>query len=938
MRSVGLLLFLLAGPVHGSDPGSVEFFESKIRPVLHEHCLPCHGGDAKKGPKGGLRMTGRDELLKGGDSGPAIVSGDPTKSRLIDAVGYLNPDLQMPPKGKLPAAAIADLTAWVKAGATWPKDAAAAAGGEKSFDLPARKAGHWAWHPIKALPAPGVKDAAWPRTDSDRFLLAKLEAKGLKPAPDSDPYTLLRRVYLALTGLPPTPAEVEAFAKDPRLEPVVDRLLASPHFGERWARHWLDLVRYAETKGHEFDSNIPNAYLYRDYVIRAFNADVPYDKFVTEHVAGDLIREPRTNPADQSEESIVGTAFWFLGEEVHSPVDIRQDQADRFDNRIDVFGKTFLGLTVACARCHDHKFDAISTKDYYSLFAMLESSGYRLARVDRRAALERWPLLNEFFRMRPRPRQDQNIPPGPNVVVDYARPAPGQWLTDGPAFGGGPVPVGGTWYAKGEKGYEPRRAGRGAAYYNRVFDDLKPSAGTLLDAGALGKRMRAGRTLRTPAFVIDRGPVHVLVRGAGTSYAAVAQHSMISGPLHGKLIKEIPKSADFRWVTHDLSNYRGLVCHLEFTPAGDSEFAVAAVVQGETPPADPESIPEPVSARNAVATEWTKSSPKQSRLVPAMWDGTTVTDHVFARGNPKTPGEAVAPRFLEAVSGVAPFAMPGSGRLELAGRMTDPAVTPLVPRVMVNRVWHHLFGRGIVPSVDNFGVMGEAPTHPELLDFLADRFAKDGWSVKKLIRTLVLSRAYAMSSAAEPEAEKNDPKNDLFHRANIRRLDAEVIRDSMLAVSAKLDPKLYGPSVPIHLTPFMDGRGKPGKSGPLDGEGRRSIYVEVRRNFLNPFLLAFDFPIPFSTVGRRQVSNVPAQALILMNDPFVHEMANAWGKKLAGSGDDGIRTIYLAALTRPATDEEVKACRDFLGESPGEKQWAELAHAVFNAKEFVFQR
>jgi hypothetical protein len=803
---------------------------------------------------------------------------------------------------------------------------------------------------------PVVKDAAWPRGDVDRLILSKLEAKGLKPAPDADSYSLLRRVYLDLIGLPPTPTEVAEFIRESErrtphsaLESVVDRLLASPHFGERWARHWLDLVRYAETKGHEFDSHIPNAWLYRDYVIRAFNADVPYDRFVTEHVAGDLI--PMAGLDNRRKELIVGTAFWFLGEEVHSPVDIRQDQADRFDNRIDVFGKTFLGLTIACARCHDHKFDAISSKDYYSLFAVLESSGYRLTRAGNwrygdPSQGNLYDVMTEKGWWNIPPANEPNVPPGPEVVVDYGKCEPGQWISDGQAFGYRPVTAGHYWWAKSADGMEARPATRTAAYYRRAFDQLKPDPTSQLDPGALGKRMRAGRTLRTPSFTVRQGPVHILVKGAGLSYAAVAQHSMISGPLHGKLIKEFPMADQFRWVTQDLSNYRGLTCHLELTPSGDDEFAVAAVVQGEKPPR--ESSERNVEANGSgpgpdwvkLVNVWAKSTWEPVRLVPAMWDGTTVKDHVFVRGNPKTPGEEVSPRFLEALAGPAPFKSSGSGRLELAKQMTDPAVTPLVPRVMVNRVWHHLFGRGIVPSVDNFGVLGEPPTHPELLDFLADRFVKDGWSVKKLIRTLVLSRAYAMSSAVE-DGDKLDPKNDLFHRANLRRLEAEVIRDSMLAVSGRLDPKMFGPSVPVHLTPFMDGRGKPDKSGPLDGAGRRSIYLEVRRNFLNPFLLAFDFPIPFSTVGRRQVSNVPAQALILMNDPFVYDVAKAWGKKLAagdGSIEDRVKGVYLSAFGRQSIDDEVKVCLEFLGEKPDEKRWADLAHAVFNTKEFIFLR
>src|SRR5262245_30460136 len=366
------------------DAAALEFFEKKVRPVLVEHCFKCHSTQAKK-LRGGLHLDSRQGFLTGGDSGPALVPGQPEKSRIVEAVRYGNVDLRMPPRGKLPDTVVADLATWVKMGAPWPQDDTPKTTSKSGFDLQKRKREHWAWQPIRPQSPPAVRDKTWAHDPVDRFLLAKLEEKGLSPAPPADRRTLLRRVSFDLVGLPPSPAEVEAFVWDESpngFEKVVDRLLASPHFGERWGRHWLDLVRYGETRGHEFDPNIPNAHQYRDYVLRAFNDDVPYNQFVTEHIAGDLLEKPRLHPAQGFNESILGTGFWFLGEEVHSPVDIRQDQADRFDNRIDVMTKTFLGLTVACARCHDHKFDAISTRDYYALFGFLASSSYRQARFD----------------------------------------------------------------------------------------------------------------------------------------------------------------------------------------------------------------------------------------------------------------------------------------------------------------------------------------------------------------------------------------------------------------------------------------------------------------------------------------------------------------------------------------------------------------------------
>ncbi len=1074
MVRLAVLLGLVA-PAFGAEPaGTPEFFEAKVRPVLVEHCLKCHGGDKAKAPKGGLRVDGRAALIKGGDSGPALMPGEPAKSRLVEAINFQNADLQMPPKGKLADAIIADLTAWVKAGAVWPDDKPEAATSPNGIDIAKRKAEHWAWQPVRPTNPPAVKDAAWPNSPIDRFILAKLEEKGLKPAGPADRRSWIRRVTFDLIGLPPTPAEIDAFLADSANDAerkVVTRLLDSPHFGERWARHWLDLVRYAESRGHEIDPIIPNAFQYRDYVIRALNADVPYDQFVREHLAGDLLATPRTHSKDKSNESIVGTGFWFLGEEVHSPVDIRQDQADRFDNRIDVFAKTFLGLTVSCARCHDHKFDAISQRDYYALYGIVESSGYRLARFDsmdanrkvsarlaehdrtagskvastlaerigstkelgsqllaaaealkagkdystkaRAIARDRkldvdavagWADLLSQAIEDPRhsfhalARRAVNRPIDPTkpakspveVVIDYARSTPAEWYPDEGSFGPAPAQFG-SLAVDGSKFVDVS-----AATYDRVWDKLTIAPGSENDTGAIGRRVRAGRTLRTPTFRVTAGRVHYLVRGAGMAYAAVAGHTLIHGPLHGHLVTEFPAQPTFRWVSHDLSAYKGQFTHIEFTPAA-GELAVAMVVQGDVAPPVPgvEPLVKDAATLEDLANEYSrvvsdsierwKSTPPnsaveaalanvllkrtkslepllaelaaarakiadglmtRSRLALATWDANGVDENVFIRGSPKGVGERVPRRFLEALSGTNAIGSPGSGRLELANTISDPTKNPFVARVQVNRIWHHLFGRGLVASVDNFGQLGEVPTHPELLDFLADRYVSEGWSTKRLIADLVLSRTYRMATVGDPGSASADPSNLLLHRARLKRLDGESIRDSMLAISGRLDRTPFGPGVPIHLTPFLDGRGRPG-TGPLDGNGRRSIYLAIRRNFLAPMLLAFDTPIPFSTVGRRQVSNVPAQALILMNDPFVHQQAALWAKTALarpGPSADRVRDMYLTAYGRTPTPDEVAACVRFVTEqstrygpkSDEAKAWADLAHTLFNAKEFVY--
>jgi hypothetical protein len=1109
-RLATLGCLLLAATARAAEPPAeqAEFFEKKVRPVLVEHCFKCHSGQGKV--KGGLRLDSRTAVLKGGDNGPAIVPGSPERSRLVEAVSYKNAELTMPPKGKLPDAVLADLAAWVGMGALWPGGRTeAGAGTRDSFDIAKRKREHWCWQPVRAVAPPQVRDGAWPRDPSDRFILAKLEENGLRPAPPADRRTWLRRVTFDLIGLPPTPEEIEAFLKDESpgaCEKVVDRLLGSPHFGERWARHWLDLVRYAETRGHEFDPNIPNAYQYRDYVIRALNADVPYDQFVREHVAGDLLPNPRRHATEGFNESIIGSGFWFLGEEVHSPVDVRQDQADRFDNRIDVLGKTFLGLTVACARCHDHKFDAISTQDYYALYGVLSSSNYRLARFDSldhnravaddlakararartetskalaaatRPAVERladyllavreallrpepdcetvaaahkldatllhewlsaalsaardpgdplhaWALiaadpqakdekrLAELLRpaiedMRRREAAADAALKGAQVIIDYGKSAPADWMPDGAAFGPGPARPGDVRLSGGLA----RFVERGAAEYDRAFDVLRLAPGAETDPGALGRiTVRSGRTLCTPTFKLTTGKIYSLVRGAGAVYAAVGSHVEIDGPLHGQLVTSLPAGDEFHWVGQDLTRYKGLDAHLEFTAAPGTDFAVALVVQAEQTPGpldrpsrlllklldeakSPEAlatgyarlfadvtkhlaaggvsctddarlagwlarhpellggakaVQEKVAALGAEERRIAAGIKAESRLAPAMLDGSGVDEHVFVRGSPKAEGAPAPRRLLEALAGPKPLAPArGSGRLELARQMTDPAVNPLVARVMVNRVWHHLFGRGIVASVDNFGVLGEAPTHPELLDYLADRFVKEGWSLKTLIRALVLSSTYRLASEPSPEAEKADPSDLLLHRMRLRRLEGEAIRDAMLAVSGRLDQKEYGPSVPIHLTPFLEGRGRPA-SGPLDGDGRRSLYLAVRRNFLSPFLLAFDTPIPFSTMGRRSVSNVPAQALILMNDPFVYQQAEAWSRRVLSyprTPAERVNGMYVSAFGRPPTDDERAACLAFLngqasryGVAPDDaRAWADLAHTLFNVKEFIF--
>lgn len=1285
------------------DPADVEFFTAKVKPLLEARCFECHGPETKV-LKGGLSLASRLAMLRGGDSGPVIVPGKPNESLLVKAINYV--DFEMPPKSRMPDGEIAILTEWVKRGAPWSvsKDDPVIDKKLDVFPLAERKAKHWAWQPIAHREIPKVLQpftadsksnaAAFRNSDDiDQFILAKLEGHGLSHATPADRRTLLRRVYFALIGLPPTPAEADEFLADnaptrEALARVVDRLLDSPHFGERWGRHWLDLVRYAETLGHEFDFPLHHAHQYRDYVIRAFNADVPYDRFVVEHVAGDLmgveeggrrggeeekdksrstssspppllpsslLTLARRHPTDGYNESIIGTGFWFLGEDKHAPVDVKGEQAARIDNQLDVFSKTFMAMTVACARCHDHKFDAITTRDYYSLAGFLQSSRRQTAYLDpggkidaavsqlkkRRRESVATPDENvsayllaarEVLYGTPQPGDRANDPAVADEVFDdfEAEKFSNKWVAEGPAFertemgaaknqmpvagfdgqrllnsylgsdgntgkltskpfvirhsairfliGGGNharqtcfnLKVGGQvvqtatgknderlepavwdvslWLGKeavlevvdqhqggwghinldqivftNGKGLSSRRpveivarernldvnsllrwvgllqsdvvkspshplwllhefaqlsteenaaanqakfaakqqqlAERTVAEQKRAdetatkpelfanfssvtFKDLQhgraeksdietqnsdpnskpnqvwfatgwafgdqPEANGIAHSGKLHPRLRG--VLRSPTFTITQPQILYRVAGKNARIRLVIdgyQMMDFSGLLFGGTTFDVNTDGKWVWMREasDLQNHLGHRAYIELIDDGDGWIACEEIrftSGGPEPIAAPHSnhaklltdpalrsiddLAKALGAQSAslssviAAGEQIESLPVDipdpMRSI-AICDGNAVDENVFIRGSHKNLGPVTARRDLEALGGLAvePIHEPnGSGRLQLALRMVDSKINPFVPRVAVNRVWHHLFGRGIVESVDNFGVLGKEPTHPELLDHLAETFVADGWSLKRLIRRIVLTNTWQMASdmghdsnvpdsdqrANEGNQRKHvenvlhvDPQNLWLHRAPILRLEGEAIRDSMLLIAGRLDRKTLGSPVPIHLTSFMQGRGRPGNSGPLDGDGRRSIYISVNRNFLSPMMLAFDTPIPFTAIGRRNVSNVPAQALILLNDPFVLDMSKRWAERVLKEQPDltpeqRIERLYLDAFTRSASTVERTEGLAFLQEQAKSynlaadtwhkhsQVWTDLCHVLFNVKEFVF--
>lgn len=935
---VSLLLHFGVAPLCSAEKFSSEqlaFFEKKIRPVLADKCHKCHSVTSKK-LKADLYLDTREGLLKGGDSGPALVPGDPEKSLLIEVIRYEDTDMEMPPKSKLPDAVIADFENWVKNGAAWPDEAPPTPGDNAiAFDLEKRKSEHWSWKPLAPAPrAPGF---------IDQLVGERLKEAKLRPAPHAEPSTLLRRLTFDLTGLPPTAEEIkayeQAYAKDPEaaIGAEVDRLLSSPHFGERWGRHWLDLMRYAESHGHEFDYPIHNAHHYRDYVIRAINADVPYDHFIAEHIAGDLLPKPRINPENQTNESIIGTGFWYLGEAVHAPTDVRLDEADRIDNMVDTFSKSFLGLSISCARCHDHKFDAISIDDYYSLTGYLQSTRRNEHKQDpggkiaagtaevQKVAAAGNKILNQTSSSPPK-----NLPEG--ILL----PTNSRWFPSGHAFGDSFIPALG-WNAV-----------KNAVTEYPVYDSSR-----------YGENLYG--VLRTPTFEITGDRVHLYIKGNAQVRLIIDGYFMqpFNGLLFGGTRKDVKNGDKWQWVTlasKDIAQKAGQKAYLEIIDNGGGSVAVRAVCTSRDVPKLEEIFPpNPKAAElqqkfasqltdlSKKANEISKTIPNPAATILSVTDGTPENDFVHIRGSHKNLGKEVPRRFLTALGGeeIAP-SKNSSGRLKLAEQVVS-RTNPLTSRVAANRIWHHLFGRGIVPTVDDFGPMGIEPSHPELLDTLAASLIESKWSRKDFIRQIVLSNTYRQSANPHPELSSQyladtDPENILLYKAPVRRLQAEAIRDSMLAISGRLDPKLYGNSVPVHLTSFMQGRGRP-KSGPLDGAGRRSIYTSIRRNFLPPMMLAFDMPSPFSAVARRTVSNVPAQALTLMNDPFVVSEAKRWAESTANIEEDRnrIETMFQQAFARHPSQDELKTALAWIQTHPAKKTaWQDFAHSLWNAKEFIF--
>jgi hypothetical protein len=767
------LVLILPSPAQAQIPKMAQetFFEAKIRPVLADVCFKCHGG-AKTSR--GLRVDTRGALLQGGESGPAVKPGDPDASLLLQALRHSKDDLRMPPDQKLPDHVLKDFAAWIKQGAFWPQGMMARA------TFTSEK--HWAYRAVQGL-APPDDSTGWARHPVDRFIIAKLRAQGLVPVGRAERRALVRRATFDLIGLPPTPEEVEAFAQDEApdaLAKVVDRLLASPRYGERWGRHWMDVVRYADTAGDNADYPIPEIHRYRDWIIDAFNADMPYDQFVQEQLAGDLLA--KNGPPDKYAGQVIATGFLALARRyATAPFEFWHLS---LEDAIDTTGQAFLGLSLRCARCHDHKFDPVTRADYYGLYAIFASTVFPYAG-------------SEEFASKNSPRQ--NFVP---LVLD---------------------------------------AGVKIAGYQQRLKEL-----SALLAKDMKKEQQA---LREEQRVLHR----------------------LGAPL---------------------------------------DLPVAYAVQ----------------------------------------DGKVAEVRIHLQGDPDKPGPT-APRYVPKFIEGEPVKFPekGSGRLELARWLTRPD-HPLTARVLVNRIWQHHFGRGLVATPNNFGLRGERPSHPELLDHLAAEFLRHNWSIKWLHRYIMSSETYQLASEPFAELVAKDPSNIWLGHYPRRRLDAEALRDALLAVSGKLDCARPGaqPFPPItkwgwtQHAPFKD----------IYPSNHRSVYLMTQRFQKHPFLALFDGPDTNASTGQRADSLLPLQALYLMNDPFVHEQAEGFARRLTARAAEPERRIawaYQFAWGRPPTMSEVargiaylERCADELrrAQTPEERVeldvWTSYARVLLAANEFVF--
>jgi mono/diheme cytochrome c family protein len=887
---LGSTVLILASVAAQAATGAagVEFFEKKIRPVLIENCYKCHSAADNK-VKGGLSLDTREAVLKGGDTGPSIVPGDVEKSLLIKAVRYTDPDLQMPPKDKkLSGEQIADLEAWVKMGAPDPRTNGAKIA-TSVISEEARK--HWAYQPVRSPALPTVKNRSWVQQPLDQFVLAKLEAKKLQPSPRADKRTLIRRATYDLLGLPPTVAEVDAFVADQSpdaYEKLVDRLLASKHYGERWGRYWLDIARYADTKGYVFEEErrYPYSYTYRDYVIRALNEDLPYDQFIIQQIAADLL------PLGEDKRPLAAMGFLTLGRR------FLNNQPDIIDDRIDVVTRGLMGMTVACARCHDHKFDPVPTKDYYSLYGIFASSeepGEKPLLGDKSMPKQYPEYLAEKEKREAEAKKFRLEKEA--ELLGKLRAQVGEFMLAAADSKGLDKEK------KDSLARERKLNGRLVTRWGeRVAKKNDPVFGPWAALVALPKTnfTEAAKPLAAQ-FAANQGTNQLNPLVAALFNTPPASLKEVS-ERYDKLFEETDK----QWL--ELTKEKSSATAL----ADKDRESLRQVLYAEASPFRMDSD-EMYRMFDTPAQQKTRALKRKIDELDATHAGAPpramamkdkanpVEPVVFVRGNAGNPGPKVPRQFLEILSGEKrePFKK-GSGRLDLA-RAIASTNNPLTARVMVNRVWSYHFGAPLVRTPSDFGTRTEAPTNPELLDYLASQFMANGWSLKKLHRAMMLSATYQQGSDENAAKAKIDPANDFFWRQNRHRLDFEAMRDTLLTVSGKLDPAMGGNAVDITTEPFAT---------------RRSVYAFIERQNLPGLFRTFDFASPDATSPSRFYTTVPQQALFLLNSPFVVQQAQAFlarpEVKSATDDEQRIKHLYRAAFQRAPEPEEIQLGKQYV--------------------------
>ncbi len=934
-----------------------EFFETRIRPLLSTKCFSCHGSEMQMAK---LNLSTAAAFYKGGESGPVVVKGEPESSRLIQAINYQG-QIKMPPSGRLKDEELADLVAWVKMGAPWvdAKPAEWVSEKPKGYQFTEEQKKFWAFQPIRDFSPPPVRNVAWCTSPIDRFILAGLEENGLLPARPAGKLALLRRATFDLTGLPPTEQEIESFLSDSSSEAfarVIDRLLASPRYGERWGRHWLDVVRYADSAGADEDIRYPYAYRYRDYVIEAFNKDLPYTEFIRQQLAGDLL--PAQKPGDVNVTGIVATGFFQVGPKLLAEQDKPKMVYDMVDEQLDVASRAFMGLTVACARCHDHKFDPIPTKDYYSL-ASIFASTKSLSKVEGTVSqLYFAPLVPKDVADRYNKHQDR-IKSKQDEVQDVIDAEAELHAAD--LFKQMPRYLPAAWQ------YENRPGALGSLKLSdfadkqrldelvleRWIEYLKPAVDVrphlkqwyqaVEAATAELQRSETSQQLPVPpssllevarTFQKELETLSVERRKASEEHKAKVKEARRQGtPGPDRVNLDV---ARMRFLT-DVTGAKGPLSLPEVET--ERQFSVASQTLLKQLRADLEDLK--------------KASPPEPPMACAVTEGTPVNQRVFIRGNWANPGEDAPKQFLRIIAGENQKPVKeGSGRLQLAEWLTR-SDHPLTSRVMSNRIWQWHFGEGLVSTPSNFGKVGERPSHPELLDYLARQFMKNGWSIKAMHRLIMLSSTYQMSSEISKKASSVDAGNRLLSHMNRRRLDAEEIRDGMLALTGRLDLTMGGT--------LQSGFGTDGENSNErlsinpNTSTRRTVYLPIRRSNLPSLFNLFDFGDATTPGEGRARTNVSPQALYMMNGEAVSNRSRELARNLLALNDDDMRRVSLAyrrTLGRRPQAEEIQESLGYLDSckrkalaaaqasgavtTPNLDAWQSLCRVLLASNEFIY--